>query len=488
MSITGAKTRTSVGRFAVSESGMRELNADREPWDLVKELIQNAWDEAPFASECRVAVEPQPVGNETVVTVCDDGPGFSDIADAYTLMGHTGKRLQPTKRGRFNVGEKDVISVAIEAEVETVKHTVKFPRTGSRELTSNSRAKGTVVRILMPWNEKQSGELVKMLRHFRPPINCKLFVNDREVPHQPAKAISTPTLQTVVQDAPGAPMRNTQRRTEIYIAEPHNANVKGWLYEMGIPVQAIDCPWDVDVMQKIPMAQQRNSVSEGYLNRIYAETLNATHGVLTPDEFGSQWVKRAIEHPQIRREAVEATVSGRYGSSKAVFATLDSDANMRASDAGYGLANPGGMSAREREAFRKHADVKDSDEVFPTPPPPRNDYEPEPGSNQSHFAEWVTEMARHCNLKATVRYFDEPDNARLADCSESTTTPTLRFNEARLDRTFFEPPYGSFEHWELLLHEFGHALSNQSVVGHGEAWGEGVSKAGALIAINTLRD
>ena len=155
---------------------------------------------------------------------------------------------------------------------------------------------------------------------------------------------------------------------------------------MGIPVQAIDCPWDVDVMQKIPMAQQRNSVSEGYLNRIYAETLNATYGMLTPGEFGSQWVKRAIEHPQIRREAVEATVSGRYGSSKAVFATLDSDANMRASDAGYGLANPGGMSAREREAFRKHADVKDSDEVFPTPPPLRKDYGPEPGSNQARFA------------------------------------------------------------------------------------------------------
>ena len=192
MSITGAKTRTSVGRFAVSESGMRELNADREPWDLVKELIQNAWDEAPFASECRVSVAPQADGNTTMVTVCDDGPGFSDIADAYTLMGHTGKCLQPTKRGRFNMGEKDVVSVAIEAEVETVRHTVNFPRTGSRDLTSNSRAKGTVVRILMPWNKKQSGELVKMLRRFRPPINCKLFVNDGEVPHQPAKAISTP--------------------------------------------------------------------------------------------------------------------------------------------------------------------------------------------------------------------------------------------------------------------------------------------------------
>ncbi len=387
------------------------------------------------------------------------------------------------------MGEKDVISVAIKAKVETVGHTVTFPRTGSRELTSNSRrANGTIVKVLMPWNEQQSNKLVAMLRRFRTPINCRLFVNDREVPHQPAKAISSIKLQTVVQDARGKPMRTAQRLTKIHISEPHDANSKGWLYEIGIPVQVIDCPWDVDVMQDIPMSQQRDAVSEAYLNRIYAETLNATHGMLKRDEFGSQWVKRAIEHPQIKPGAVKSTVRGRYGSSRAVFATLDSDANMRASEAGYGVANSGGMSKKEIEALRKNANVKDSDEVFPTPPPPRKDYEPEPDSDQARFAEWVTEMAGHCNLTATVRYFYEPDNYKLADCSASTITPTLRFNEAQLDRTFFEPPYGSIEHWELLLHELGHALSKQSVIGHGEKWGEGVSKAGALIAVHMFLD
>ena len=464
---------------------MRELNSSREPWDLVKELIQNAWDEAPDASECRVTVELQPDGSATMVTVQDDGRGFSDISDAYTLMGHTDKRLQPTKRGRFNIGEKDVISVAIEAEIETVGHTVTFPRTGSRKQDPNSRSKGTKVSALMPWDERQSNELIERLRRFRPPINfnyCRLFVNDQEIAHQSAKAVQTTILQTVVQDVPGKPMRMTQRRTEIHISEPRAAD-GGWLYEMGIPVQDIDCPWDVDVMQKIPMSQKRDAVGHTYLNRIYAETLNATHGMLKQDEFGSQWVKRAIEHPQIKPQAVRATVKGRYGSSKAVFATLDQDANMRASAAGYGVANPGGLSKKEIKAFRENAGVKDSDEVFPTPPQPRKDYEPEPGSNQAQFAEWVVEMAAHCDLTATVRYFDEPDNLRLADCSESTTTPTLRFNEARLDRAFFEPPYGTIDHWELLLHELGHALSGQSEIGHGEAWGEGVSKAGALIAV-----
>ena len=252
MAAAKLKMPNATGRFSVSESGMRELNASRQPWDLVKELIQNAWDEAEalFPIKCRVAIDPQSDGKTTVVTVEDDGSGFSDIADAYTLMGHTDKRAQPTKRGRFNIGGKDVISVAIEAKVETVGHTVTFPRRESGrepiEIAANSRSKGTIVRILMPWDERQGDELIEMLRCFRPTPAYRLFVNDLEISPRPATEIHNPTLQTVAQDAPGKPMRPTKRRTEIHFVEPRDGGDR-WLYEMGIPVQTIECPWDVDV-------------------------------------------------------------------------------------------------------------------------------------------------------------------------------------------------------------------------------------------------
>ena len=483
---TELQTHTSTRRFEVSEAGMRELNAGRDPWDLVKELVQNSWDEAPIATYCRVTVEPQSDSNTTLVTTEDDGPGFRDVADSFTLMGHTSKRLNPTQRGRFNTGEKDVISVAIEAEVETVGQTVTFPSVGSRVSTPNLRRKGTVVKVLMPWDTKQSNELIGMLQCFRPPMNCHLFVNDVEVRTRPATAVRAVSLPTVIQDAPNQPLRTSERRSEIHLVEPYDPGSGRWIYEMGIPVQTIDCPWDVDVMQKIPMAQQRNTVHEPYLNRIYAEVLNACHGSLEGDEFGSQWVKRAIENPRVVSEAVRATVKGRYGSANAVFSTLDQDANRRASDHGYGVINPGGLSKKETEAIKKHAGVKASDEVFPTPPQPLDDYEAEPNSDQARFAEWVVEMAGYCNLSATVRYFGEPENRRLADCSASTASPILRFNEARLGRAFFQPPYGSTEHWDLLLHELGHALTDHPTIGHNEFWGNGVSKAGALIAVHLL--
>ena len=51
---------------------------------------------------------------------------------------------------------------------------------------------------------------------------------------------------------------------------------------------------------------------------------------------------------------------------------------------------------------------------------------------------------------------------------------------------FSRPPYGSAEHWGLLLHELGHALADHSAIGHNELWGNGVSKAGALIAVHLL--
>ena len=40
MTTAELKMPTATGRFWVSESGMRDLNASRQPWDLVKELIQ----------------------------------------------------------------------------------------------------------------------------------------------------------------------------------------------------------------------------------------------------------------------------------------------------------------------------------------------------------------------------------------------------------------------------------------------------------------
>lgn len=478
MATNGTQAHSSEERFAVSSEGMRKINESREPTNLIKELIQNAWDEALFTGECNIKVEPE--DDCTAITVEDNGRGFRTIADAYTLMGHTDKRMDAEKRGRFNQGEKDVISVALEATVETVGHTVTFPRNESREVAPNERQQGTVIRVTMPWNKRQADELIRNLLTFRPPSNCATYVNDVVMQRRPAVATIKATLPTVIQKDRQSPLTETRRSTEIHLVSPTNAGDDRQIYEMGIPVDTINCPWDVDVMQKIPMGQHRDTVKESYLRLIYIEVLNNAYRQMRQQEFATAWVKKAIESGRASPDAVKATVRARW-SEHVVFATLNRNANARANDAGYDVINPQSLSQKEMDQFRQHAGIQDSDIVFPDPPKPQQDYPAAAGSDQAKFSEWVQEVAQHCGLDATVRYFNEPANPTLADCTAASSAPTIRFNEGRLDAGFFKPPHNGVEQYELVIHELGHALDHSQGADHGPKWGEAVGKASAMV-------
>ena len=122
-------------RFEVSTIGMRALHEGRPLWHLVKELIANCWDEE--ITLCKVDISHEDRGL-IQITVEDDGKGFEDITDSWTLMKPTAKRSNANVRGRFNIGEKELLSIAKYATIETVGHTVKFPKEGGR---FNSRRK-----------------------------------------------------------------------------------------------------------------------------------------------------------------------------------------------------------------------------------------------------------------------------------------------------------------------------------------------------------
>ena len=274
-------------RFQVSDAGMREQHQGREPWELAKELVQNAWDEAPEATTCQVTIT-QENQDQTWIMVEDDGPGFREIEDAYTLLRPTPKRGDPRKRGRFNMGEKEVISVAVEAHVETVGWTVIFPRDGGRDIVPNQRGRGTSVSALMPWTRDQAEELEERLAMFRP-TECRLVVNGKEVPQRETLSGTQALLETVIQSGPGEPVRRTRRKGEVHIV-PQAREGESWLYEMGIPIQKIKTPWDVDVQQKVPLPPNRTEVPTRYLNALYAVLLNLSHKDLAAEEFGSEWV------------------------------------------------------------------------------------------------------------------------------------------------------------------------------------------------------
>ena len=472
---------TSSKWFEVDQEGLKDLNAGREPWKLIKELVQNSWDEAPFASECRITTQLSEDRANTEITVEDNGGGFADIRDSYTLMRNTPKRNDPTKRGRFNQGEKDVISVAKEATIETNGTTVRFAPDDTRSQEKNDRDRGTLVKITMPWNEAQRTRLVTQLKTLRPPIGYQTIIDGEAVVAKPPEAVRQAQVDTQIQDQDGS-LKGTKRNARIEITEPHDTRGKSRIYEMGIPIQEIDCPWDVDVMIKVPLDRERDNVKPTYLKKIYAEVLNAVHYITKDEDFRELWVKQAIEHGDISREAVRATMKGRYQAERAVFKVMDRDACQRAETAGYKIGDKGSLSPKEVKAFEQHCGMVNADVLFPTPPQPQNDYEADAGTPAALFAEWATKIAEWCGIGATVRFFDEPHNLRTADCQASTTNPVLRFNEGKLSQEFLREPYGRPEQYNLLIHELGHALTEGPSEGHDELWGEGVAKAGALIA------
>jgi len=475
------KTKTKIEsiheeRLAVDTAGMRQLHAGRPAWSLVKELIQNAWDEAPEATICHVVIYTE--NDETTIEVSDDGSGFNDIRDAYTLMRETGKRSDPAKRGRFNIGEKEIVSVALEASVETVGQTVVFPRAGGRRIETNDRERGTTVRVTMPWDGATAESVKTMLRRFRP-TDCRLLINDFEVPQRLPLESRDVTLETVLQSGPGQPMRRTERKTTIDIMDPFDGS--GWLYEMGIPIQETELAYDVDIQQKVPMPPNRDTVGDAYLRRLSAEVLNGVYSFMNGDEFAEAWVRTALGAKQIKAEAVQATMVERYGDKVALWSS-NPDANMKAAEAGFEVLHPRSMAPDERNHMRSMGGLKTTNDLFgrrgiANPAEPIDETDAHSG-----FAEFVRSIAETLHLDATIRFVKQDTNV-VASCSAATRTPIVTFNTQHLSDAWFAERGAS--QVELIVHELAHACANTPME-HGPKWGDACAAIAGILAVDGI--
>ena len=460
-------------RFSVSAEGLRELNASRPPWSLVKELIQNSWDEAPEATRCDVTIRPIGKGR-TLICVEDDGPGFAEISHAWTLMANTPKRGDPTKRGRFNLGEKEILSLALCATIVTARTTVTFPPEGGRTTARNKRQRGTLVTLTMPWNKQQAEALREQLFRFRP-TDCKLVVDGHEVPQRAPLASRKTQLRTIIQHGPGQPVTDTRRNTTIDILERNDPKT-AWIYEMGIPIQATSMAYDVDVQQKVPMPPNRDTVSAGYLQDIMTETLNAMHTKMPPESFSENWVRTAIENKRIEDEAVQTAKENRYGK-RAVMWSSDVDANMRAAEAGYQVIHPKAMSAQEREVMTTKGGLQSAKVDFGRPPETQT---PDTANEtRTEFAKWVLQIGRVLGLQLAVQFVSAPRGTFIAQCSTSPDNPVVTINTSFCSDEWMAGR--GADQLELIIHELAHALSDTPME-HGPKWGDACASAGARVA------
>ena len=111
--------------YEVDKKGLSQLLGRRSKAFIVIELVQNAWDQN--ISKVEITLEPIKRKRRYKLVVSDDDPeGFKDITDAFTLFAHSYKKRDPTKRGRFNLGEKLVLAFCDDAEIITTSGSVIF--------------------------------------------------------------------------------------------------------------------------------------------------------------------------------------------------------------------------------------------------------------------------------------------------------------------------------------------------------------------------
>lgn len=231
--------------FEVDKTGLGKILARRGPEFVVFELVQNAWDEK--TSNVNVLLRSE--GPRRVrLTVEDDNPnGFEDLRHAFTLFAESGKKGDPGKRGRFNLGEKLVLALALQARVSTTCGEVVFDETGRSLSFRRRRKSGSEVDVLLPMTRTERVRVERAVSRLIPPAEITTVFNGVILSQREPVAKFKAGLATEVADAEGR-LKKTVRQTRVTVYAP-DGDETGTLYEMGIPVVETGDRWHYDVAQ-----------------------------------------------------------------------------------------------------------------------------------------------------------------------------------------------------------------------------------------------
>src|SRR5262252_513554 len=128
------------GWFEVDAQGLAKLVRRKGMSFILHELLQNAWD----THATRVDVELSPIAGRQLIrlVVTDNDPqGFIKLDHGYTLYAESLKKADPTKRGRFNLGEKLVVAACETAKLQSTTGTIYFERVGKELQRRETREK-----------------------------------------------------------------------------------------------------------------------------------------------------------------------------------------------------------------------------------------------------------------------------------------------------------------------------------------------------------
>ena len=439
-------------RFEISAIGMKMLHEGRPLWQLVKELIANCFDEE--ISLCSVSINT--VGKGIIeVIVEDDGQGFIDIEDSWTLMKPTPKRSNPNVRGRFNIGEKELISVSRNAIIETVGKSVIFDLKGGRKVKNNKRENGTIITATVRGKQNEIQNTMETLRTFIAPKNVNYILNSNHIEVLPVynrEKITTfeTTLKTVLASGLNEPIRNTTRKTKIDVYKP--IKEKGGIYEMGIYIQDTEMPYDININQKVPLPPNRDVVSNSYLQDVYAEVLGRVKDEVSESNSSASWINLALEDDRTTIETVRVMKEKQIGTNTVLWST-DQQANEDAIIDGKDIIHGRTLNPIVREKY-KEVGLQTSHDVYGADTIPRISFE-DPTRDMLRVETYTRQLSQKLlGIDCEVTFSNNPTANQLASYNPSTNK--LDFNVGRLGKKWFGN-CPSEKHTSLIVHELGHA-------------------------------
>jgi hypothetical protein len=356
--------------FTANKEGLRKLIEHLPKEMVIYELVQNVWDED--ASFCKVTIERDP-GSAYVSIICEDDvpEGFKHLEHAFTIWAESDKKGDPTKRGRFNEGEKKVLAMCRKAEISTTTGTVLFNEDGTRSSSSRKRDKGSRFYGEIRLTVDQVKEIEAAFQRLIAPERCETSLNGETLEVRQPVAEFVETLPTLNMDDEGQ-LRPTRRKTTIKVYETHDGE-EAMLYECGIPVVATGDTFHISVEQKVPLNRDRDNVTPAYLRKVRGVALVHTVHLLDKDAAAGKGVDDAMADESVGIDTINKVLDKRHGKKRAMHDHADPEANKQLTGEGYEVIPRGAYSPEVRQKILDVGGAKRSGNIRPTPSPFSND-------------------------------------------------------------------------------------------------------------------
>lgn len=443
--------------FEVDKEGLRQLLAGKGPWLVLRELIQNAWDESGVTC-CKVTLRPEGHGTAFLVVEDDAPEGFYDLTHAYTLYAHTRKRVNAEKRGRFNLGEKQVLALCKKAEIITTTGHVRFLEDGRRVSGKEGRESGSCFMATIRMNKAEIEEALRIAHTFLSPKGISTVINNVPLRYRETAACFETSLETEIwkDGADGVVRKPTRRRTTVEVLEPQDNEI-AMIYEMGLPVMATGDKWHYNVMQRVPLTSSRDNVKAAWLRDLRAEVLNHMASSISEDEASEGWVRDGTSDDRISEDALEVVATKRWGQKRCVLNPNDPYSREHAITNGYTVVSPRDMSKQEWDQARRAETIPSAVSLFPRGFVTAEIIDPAAWTEEMHCVRYLVSVL--CDLLYPKLPEFPPDVVMVKNTESAAEADyggrTLRFNVGVLGKEWFQPDY-VMNHIRLIVHEICH--------------------------------